>query len=160
MKELAFIFQRKVMPSLKHVDLSNNRIGNLGLHELNNTECEDVFSQIESLNLRNNSIGNEGAFVVFDCIRHRYWRNLQDLNMERNKFSPVTAVQLVSLLEMENQLQTLRIVEIKKKMEEQEEDSHQEKTMKEWELAMKDFVVADLIPQKETVETIVTTPTA
>lgn len=112
---LCCILQKQQLPSLKELDLSSNKIGNDGVKQFANSDKDQVLTQVEVLNLSDNGISNEGAFVIFDSIRHRIWSNIRDLNLEKNMFSAVTAVQLRSLLEMDNDLDTIRLTDMTKR---------------------------------------------
>lgn len=112
---LCCILQKQKLPSLRELDLSSNKIGNDGVKQFADNNKDQVLTQVEILNLSDNGISNEGAFVIFDSVRHRIWSNLHDLNLEKNKFSAVTAVQLRSLLEMDNDLDTIRLTDMTKR---------------------------------------------
>lgn len=112
---LCHIFQKDTLPSLTYLNLSCNKINDEGVQELNNRYRDDVLTQVETLDLSENCIGNEGAFVIFDNIRHRQWKCLHDLNLQRNKFTAVTGVQLRSLLEMDNELDTIHLTDMTKR---------------------------------------------
>ena len=112
---LCCILQKQQLPSLRELDLSSNKVGNDGVKQFADNDKDQVLTQVEVLNLSDNGISNEGAFVIFDSIRHRIWSNIRDLNLEKNKFSAVTAVQLRSLLEMDNDLDTIRLTDMTKR---------------------------------------------
>ena len=112
---LCHIFQKDTLPSLTYLNLSCNKINDESVQELNNRYRDDVLTQVETLDLSENCIGNEGAFVIFDNIRHRQWKCLHDLNLQRNKFTAVTGVQLRSLLEMDNELDTIHLTDMTKR---------------------------------------------
>lgn len=112
---LCCILQKQQLPSLRELDLSSNKVGNEGVKQFADNDKDQVLTQVEVLNLSDNGISNEGAFVIFDSIRHRIWSNIRDLNLEKNKFSAVTAVQLRSLLEMDNDLDTIRLTDMTKR---------------------------------------------
>lgn len=112
---LCNILQKDTLPSLTYLDLSCNKISDEGIQELNNRYKDDVLTQVETLDLSDNCISNEGAFVIFDNIRHHQWRSLHDLNLQRNKFTAVTGVQLRSLLEMDNELDTIHLTDLTKR---------------------------------------------
>lgn len=109
MMTLSAMFQRSTLPSLRHLNLRKNKIGNKGIQPLNSNDEDGVLSQVEVLNLSENGISNDGAFILFDIIRRNQWSHLVDLNLEDNKITSVTAVQLRSLLEMDNKLEILRM---------------------------------------------------
>ena len=112
---LCNILQKDTLPSLVYLDLSCNKISDEGIQELNNRYKDDVLTQVETLDLSDNCISNEGAFVIFDNIRHHQWKSLHDLNLQRNKFTAVTGVQLRSLLEMDNELDTIHLTDLTKR---------------------------------------------
>ena len=112
---LCSVLQKEQLPSLKELDLGHNKLGDEGVKEFCDNNKDEVMAQVEVLNLCDNGIGNEGAFIIFDNVRHRDWSKLRDLNLERNKFTTVTAVQLRSLLEMDNDLDTIRLTDMTKR---------------------------------------------
>jgi hypothetical protein len=64
MEDLAQLFT--ISPSLRHLHLSHNFIGNRGVRAL----AQASFSQLESCSLSNNEIGPAGAEAVADQLSH------------------------------------------------------------------------------------------
>lgn len=112
---LSLVFQKPTLPSLDYLNLSFNHINDDGINELNNRYEDSVLTQVQTLDLSDNHIGNNGAFTIFDNIRHRQWSSLQELNLQKNKYTAVTGVQLRSLLEMDNQLETIHLTDTTKR---------------------------------------------
>lgn len=152
--EIIPIFQKAILPSLTHLNLNENKIGNEGIQSLCRKDLEEVCWQVQVLDLSENGIGNDGAFTIFDLIRHKQWKHLTDLNLEGNKITTVTAVQLRSLLEMENQLEILRLSDMTK----QRLPSIKQTKYEEMKLNLSELVQADLTVMME--QECVSTPTA
>ena len=136
------------------MNISENKIGNEGIQSLCRKDLEEVCWQVQVLDLSENGIGNDGAFTIFDLIRHKQWKHLTDLNLEGNKITTVTAVQLRSLLEMENQLEILRLSDMTK----QRLPSIKQTNLEDMKLNLNELVQADLTLMME--QECVSTPTA
>ena len=152
--ELTPIFQKAILPSLTYLNINENKIGNEGIQSLCRKDLEEVCWQVQVLDISENGIGNDGAFTIFDLIRHKQWKHLTDLNLEGNKISTVTAVQLRSLLEMENQLEILRLSDMTK----QRLPSIKQTNYEDTRLNLSELAIADLTTLKE--QECVSTPTA
>lgn len=156
MRILVPVLQFSILPSLKHLNLSENKIGDEGIEVMNDKEEEAILNQVETLDLSDNGIGNEGAFILFDMIRHKQWKELRDLNLDKNKFTSVTAVQLRSLLEMDNQLEVLRLSDMTKRRVGVVPQPPPKEA--EYEFSLNDLVAEDIV--HEVSEKTCTTPTA
>jgi len=72
----------RVSPSLRHLHLAYNSIGDIGIQTLVEST---IFGQLQSLDIANNNIGSVGAQIIGKHLQHDQCCILQRLNLNGNQ---------------------------------------------------------------------------
>ena len=93
----SFHVNPKLLENLTKLNLSNNRIGNLGTEELVNFLCNDR-CMIEELNIENNNLKDKNIINITNAIYENKFLRIRNLNLGNNEISDNSSKSIANLI--------------------------------------------------------------